>query len=328
MDRKGANTIMKLTLYSSLPILAVLLLLSACGTTTKEPTPLPDRESLIPASQVKILPEGDIHPPRSGSEEYADPVPLPYPVNTAGAEDSAFIMPDGETLYVWFTPDVTLPAEKQLVDGVTGIYVYHSTGEGWSPAERVMLQEPGKVSLDGCAFVSGNTIWFCAAREGYSELTWFTAEFMDGKWQNWQEAGFNPEYEIGELHITADGQELYFHSARPGGQGGYDIWVSKKLGGEWGEPINVSIVNTPYTDGWPFVTPDGQELWVTRGNGAPEIWRSKKIGGAWGEPEMMFGPFAGEASLDQKGNVYFTHHFYRDDVMLEADIYIAYRNVP
>lgn len=319
---------MKSNFAAAASILFMLPLFSACGTATMDPTPPPDRESLIPEEQVKIYPEDDIYPPRSASPDYADPVPLPYPVNTAGAEDSAFIMPDGETLYVWFTPDVSQPVEKQLVDGVTGIYVFHRTGDSWSPAERVLLQEPGKVSLDGCAFISGETMWFCAAREGYNGMQWFTANLMDEKWRNWQEAGFNPEYEIGELHITADGQELYFHSARPGGQGGYDIWVSTNLAGEWGAPINVRVVNTPYTDGWPFITADGQELWFTRGDGAPELWRSQKKDGVWGEPEMMFGPFAGEASLDKQGNVYFTHHFYRDNVMLEADIYVAYRNTP
>jgi len=33
--------------------------------------------------------------------------------------------------------------------------------------------------------------------------------------------------------------------------------------------------------------------------------------------------FAGEASLDRDGNVYFTHHFFRNGEMLEADIYVA-----
>jgi hypothetical protein len=37
----------------------------------------------------------------------------------------------------------------------------------------------------------------------------------------------------------------------------------------------------------------------------------------------MFSPFAAEASLDAHGNVFFTHHLYRDDQMLEADIYFA-----
>jgi hypothetical protein len=45
----------------------------------------------------------------------------------------------------------------------------------------------------------------------------------------------------------------------------------------------------------------------------------------WTDPEQMFAPFAGEASLDKDGNVCFTHHFYKDDVMLEVGIYFARR---
>ena len=313
-------------------LIPILILASlACtlgGVDQPTPTPVPDRESLIPPNPMKISPETDTYLPRSVTDEYADPVPLPYPVNTAGAEDSAFIMPDGNTLYVWFTPNVSTPVEKQVIDGVTGIYVFHKSNDVWSTAKRVMLQDPGKLSLDGCEFLLGNKIWFCAAREGYTGLHWLTAELIDGEWANWQLADFKPEYEVGELHITADGQELYFHSSRSGGQGGYDIWVSQNMGGEWGEPVNLAVVNSPNTDGWPFVTADGNELWITRGPGAPELWRSKRVNGEWTEPEQMFTHFAGEASLDNQGNVYFTHHFYKDDVMLEADIYVAIKVAP
>lgn len=314
--------------------LILITLTLACGqaetpTTPANPTPeasatpMLDRETLIPSEQGKITPEEDVYPPRSVTDEYDDPVPLPYPVNTAGGEDSAFIMPDGDTLYLWFTPDVNAPVEEQLTDGVTGIYVFHKTGDGWSAAERVMLQDPGKVALDGCGFVQNNVIWFCSAREGYTGLLWFTAEFTDGEWANWQLADFNPDYEVGELHLTADGEELYFHSSRAGGKGGYDIWVSQKVDGAWQEPVNLGVVNSPRTDGWPFITQEGSELWFTRGNGGAELWRSKRINGQWGEPEQMFTHFAGEPSLDTEGNVYFTHHFFKDDVMLEADIYVA-----
>ena len=46
--------------------------------------------------------------------------------------------------------------------------------------------------------------------------------------------------------------------------------------------------------------------------------------GEWQEPEKMFAPFAGESSVDIDGNVYFTHHFYKDNKMLEADYYVAH----
>jgi hypothetical protein len=304
---------------------ALCLALAACAGATQTPAPPPDRESLIPAGRVKITPGEDAYPVKSLSGEYADPVPLPYPVNTAGGEDSAFIMPDGETLYVFFTPDASVPVEQQVVDGVTGIYVFHKAEGVWGPAERVMLQDPGKAALDGCGFVLGEKMWFCSAREGYTGLHWFTAKRIGGFWQDWTLADFPPAYEVGELHITADGRELYFHSSRAGGMGGYDIWVSAYADGEWQPPINVAAVNSPQTDGWPFISPDGNELWFTRLAGASELWRSLRVGGEWGAPVKMFAPFAGESSMDYEGNVYFTHHFYKDNVMLEGDIYVAMR---
>jgi hypothetical protein len=54
-------------------------------------------------------------------------------------------------------------------------------------------------------------------------------------------------------------------------------------------------------------------------------YRSKRVDGDWQEPELLISQFAGESSLDSEGNIYFTHHFYKDGVMLEADYYIAYR---
>ena len=163
----------------------ILLILSSCAGEAPTPVSIPDRESLIPATQVKISPDTDIYPPKSLTNEYEDPIPLPYPINTTGAEDSAFMAPDGKTLYVWFTPDVSKPVEQQITDKVTGIYVFHRVGDGWSPAERVMLQDPGKLAGDGCEFVQGNLMLFCTVREGYTGIHWFSAEFLDGKWCNY-----------------------------------------------------------------------------------------------------------------------------------------------
>jgi hypothetical protein len=285
-----------------------------------------DRERIIPPDQLKVTPETDLLPPILHSDEYHAPVPMPYPINTAGAEDSGFIMPDGETFYVWFTPDPGASLQGQLADGVTGIYVAHKVNDVWQPPEQVVLQDPDKQSLDGCAFVQDCTMWFCTARTGYTGLHWFTVTCENGTWRHWQAASFPPEYEVGELHITADGTELYFHSPRAGGKGQYDIWVSERTGTSWLPPHNVTVVNSPEIDGWPSLTQDGRELWFTRFyQGSPAIFRSQRVGGVWQEPELIISQFAGESSVDNDGNLYFTHHFYRDGVMLEADIYVAYR---
>jgi hypothetical protein len=268
-------------------------------------------------------------PPILHSDEFETPVPLGDGVNTAGAEDSPFVMPDGNTLYFFFTPDGNIPAQQQLFDGVTGIWVSHRVNGVWQPAERVWLQDPGELSLDGAEFVLGDEMWFASARKSnYRDIDLWIADFASGRWTNWHNAGklLNQDYKIGEMHITADGNELYFHADRAGGKGGVDIWVTRKVNGEWQPPENVALVNSAETDGWPYISQDGSEMWFLRWyRGSPAVFRSKKVGGEWGEPELVVSQFAGEPTLDNEGNLYFVHHYYRDGKMLEADIYVAYK---
>jgi hypothetical protein len=299
--------------------------------TQTKPAPRPQltRDQAIPATAVKMTPEKDTLPPLLHSDAYEQPVQLSWTINTAGAEDSAFITPDGNTLYFFFTPDPNIPPEKQLLDGVTGIYMANKQNGDWSQPHRVWLQNTGELSLDGCEFVQGNTIWFCSARQGnYRDMDMWTAEFKDGRWTNWKNAGkkLNADYKIGEMHITADGNEMYFHSGEAGGKGSVDIWVTRKVNGEWQQPENVAAVNSPDVEGWPFLTQDGNELWFTGFyQGSPAIFMSKKVAGEWSQPELVISQFAGEPSLDNQGNIYFTHHFYKDSKMIEADIYVAKR---
>jgi hypothetical protein len=307
----------------------------ASGSGTQQPAagsqqyPDVSREDAIPSGAVKVTVDSDIYPPILHSDEFMNPVPLGLPVDTLGAEDSPFIMPDGNTLYVWFTPDPNIPVEQQLFDNVTGIYEYHKVGAGWGEPTRVWLAEPGEVSLDGCLFVQGNTAWFCSARLGnYRGIDMWTAEFVNGKWTDFQNAGekLNVEYQIGEMHLSADGNTLYFHSGREGGLGGLDIWATEKVDGEWQNPVNFEIMNSPDNEGWPFISQDGKEFWFTRFYmGSPALYRSKNVDGQWAEPELIISQFAGEPTLDDAGNLYFTHHFYENSTMIEADIYVAYR---
>ncbi|PNX47397.1 MAG: hypothetical protein BV459_04530 [Thermoplasmata archaeon M11B2D] len=285
---------------------------------------LPTRESTIPSSAVKIIPANDSYPPNSHSNEFSAPVPLPGPLNTAGAEDSPFITNNGSELYFFFTPDVSVPPERQLLDGVTGIYVSKRIDGTWSDPKRVVLQDVGKLALDGCACVDENILWFCSAREGYSGVHWFSAQYVEEKWINWQKAEFNQDYEVGELHIQGD--ELYFHSSRLGGKGQRDIWMSTKVAGEWQIPVNIEAINSAEDEGYPYLSVDGKELWFTRTYlGTPAVFRSEKVNATWQSPELIISQFAGEPTLDSLGNVYFVHHFYKEGVMIEADIYIAYR---
>ncbi len=301
-------------------MLLAALLIFGCAETE-----LPSRESTIPANATKMTPAIDLHAPIVHSSDWADAVPLPSPVNTAGAEDSPFITLDGNTLYFFFTPNPNIPATEQLYDGVSGIYVSNKENGTWSEPERVILNDD--IGLDGCQYVDGNIMWFCTVRKGnLRPIDIFTAEKINGKWTNWKGVGrlLNVDYQVGELHLHDN--ELYYHSERVGGVGGIDIWVTRNESSGWTTPENVYAVNTAGTDGWPFISSDGQELWFLRVyNGSPGIFRSEKENNSWSEPELIISSFAGEPSLDDQGNIYFVHHYYNNSVMIEADIYVAKR---
>ncbi|MFA5303552.1 MAG: hypothetical protein WC393_03380 [Candidatus Nanoarchaeia archaeon] len=305
--------------------LILLVLFSGCS--QKQEYPVIDRLSVIPAEAVKMNSTSDIYPPILYSDEYYEPVALDFPVNTAGAEDSPFIPYDSDDLYFFFTPDVRVPINEQLFDNVTGLYVSHKLGNTWSEPKRIWLNSPGKASLDGCYFIQNDTLWFCSAREGITGMKWFTAKYAgNDTWVDWQSAGFPDSYEVGELHISADGNTMYYHSAKSGGKGGYDLWRTELVNGSWAEPINVEELNTEFTEGWPYLSKDGLELWFLRVyQGTPAVMKSVWNGTGWGEPELVVSQFAGEPTFDKEGNLYFIHHYYNNNTMIEADIYVAYK---
>lgn len=287
-----------------------------------------ERADKIPHDIIKRGPDTDKHPPILHSPDFEKPIPLPTTINTAGAEDSPFILRDGNTLYFFFTPDVRIPAEKQILDDVSGVWVSQKSANVWREAERVWLQDPGKLALDGAVCIQGNEMWFASAREGYTGVNMFTAKWMSGKWQNWQYTGdrLMNEIKIGEVHLSGD--DLYFHSDRAGGKGGLDIWRTTRNENGWSEPLNIQGVNTSGLDGFVFISSDGEQLWFNRThNGTPGIFRSLKTNGVWSNPELIVSQFAGEPTLDDAGNLYFVHHYFENGVMIEADIYVAFKKL-
>lgn len=282
-----------------------------------------DRLNSIPQDILKETPESDDHSPILHSNEYEKPIPLDI-ISTAGAEDSPFIPANREELYFVFIKDVREDVHIQIRDIVNGIWKAKYIDEKWQEPELVILQDEDSLALNGCTYVSEDKMYFCSAREGYTGLHWFMASYKDGEWSNWEIADFKEEFKVGELHIHND--EIYYHSDREGSLGSNDIWMMKKEDDDWSDPQNISIVNTEYNEGMPYISSDGNELWFNREyEGTPAVFRSIKAGNDWTKPELIVSRFAGEPTLDKYGNLYFVHHYYKNGVMIEADIYIAYK---
>ena len=291
----------------------------------------PTRQESIPDDAVKHGPADDEFPPVLQDDSFQEPVPMEGPINTAGAEDSPFVTADGRDFYFFFTPDVRVPPNEQLLDGVTGIWHSQWDGGAWSEPVRVLLSQD--VALDGSVFVQGDVMWFGSIRAGnYGQVDIYTARLENGVWTDVENAGeqLNETYDVGELHLSADGQTMY--CGRPGG-GGKDIFVLHKTDQGWSEPETLpdTVNSADHSEDQPALSPDGTELWFTGqsrlGYPGPAVFRSiRQPDGTWGRAEEIISQFAGEPSIDPNGNVYFVHHFMdRNMNMLEADIYVARR---
>ena len=90
------------------------------------------------------------------------------------------------------------------------------------------------------------------------------------------------------VNLTAD--TLYFSSARTGGIGISDIWMTVFLGGSWQTPTNMGApINTIRMESDPAISANGQDLYFAAlnwpgGSGLYDIWVSHKTGGVWGTP--------------------------------------------
>ena len=96
----------------------------------------------------------------------------------------------------------------------------------------------------------GNTLYLSSDRSGGEggDDIWVTTK-VDGEWQEPINLGppINTEHADFLPSINEYGTTLYFISNRPGSQD-LDIWVISKFGEEWGTPVNLEAVNSPYTE--------------------------------------------------------------------------------
>lgn len=128
----------------------------------------------------------------------------------------------------------------------------------------------------------------------------YTSDFVDDQWTEIRPIGDrvnDPVWWDSQPSISSDGNTLYFASNRPGGKGGIDIWMTKKMvNGEWGVPENLGdSINTEYNEKSPFIHSDSQTLYFSSdghpGLGKYDIFYSRGDGkGGWHGPVNLGKP--------------------------------------
>lgn len=107
----------------------------------------------------------------------------------------------------------------------------------------------------------------------------------NGEWQNEKYFQYNgANFSTAYPSFSPDGNTLYFSSNRPDGFGGFDIFVTYRVGNTWTTPENLGpTVNTQGDEITPFF--DGQDLYFAsnwhKGMGGLDVFRAVKTGGNW-----------------------------------------------
>ena len=132
--------------------------------------------------------------------------------------------------------------------------------------------------------------------DGIIKLQIYTAQRMDNVWKNVEKLPFNDRNSnAAHPSISVDNDKLYFTSDRPGGYGGLDLYVSTRIGEEWGEPVNLGPnINTEDEEAFPFIHADGTLYFSSKGwpgSGDLDIFSAKQVNGEWTKPTNMGVPF-------------------------------------
>ncbi len=214
------------------------------------------------------------------------------------------------------------------------VYVSENQNGQWTPARNVgaPLNSP---THDACIALSadGQTLFLFNSDNG-GDI--FQSRLKGTRWLTPKNLGspINTKYWEPSVCISADERTLFFVSDRPGGLGGRDIYMCRRLpNGKWSAPINLGPpINTPYDEDGPFFHPDGKTLFYSSNGpssmGGFDIFRSElKPDSTWTPPINLGYP------INTPGDdIYFVlsasglHGYYaseREDSYGEKDIYLV-----
>lgn len=100
------------------------------------------------------------------------------------------------------------------------------------------------------------------------QLNLYTSERKaNGNWSKLKPFRYNsPDYSIGSATISKEGDVMVFASDMPGGEGETDLWMCKRIDGEWSTPVHLGDkINTSRRDNYPWLDKDGNLYFASDG---------------------------------------------------------------
>ncbi|MEM9895980.1 MAG: hypothetical protein AAF789_06385, partial [Bacteroidota bacterium] len=218
---------------------------------------------------------------------------LPEPINSETNDYAAFTIGTDSTLC--FTSG-RQSGKGKLVDNQFGesfadLFRYNKNASGewqkFEDSDRFSKMINTKFGDGSGVFNRDRTKFYytyCGQDDTGDACHIYYTELIGNRWAESQPLNTNINVRgINSQHpnLTPSGDTLFFSSARVGGEGGLDIWMSFNAGGEnWGPPVNIgNQINTEFDEVSPFYDVNASILFFAstghRGFGGFDVYLAK-----------------------------------------------------
>jgi outer membrane protein OmpA-like peptidoglycan-associated protein len=215
-------------------------------------------------------------------------------INSTSFDYAPVISNDEKTLYFTSRREGSTGGKKDVDNEYfEDIYVTHKIDGKWSNPENIGVPINTEFH-EGCIGVSNDGKELYIYREINSGDIYVSKIKADGKWSKPEplNANINSDFYEPSVALADSGKTLYFSSEKPGGQGGLDLYMSKKdEKGEWGEAVNLGPdVNSEFNEDGPFYDKSSKYLYFSsaghKGMGGYDVFRAKQdsITHKWSKP--------------------------------------------
>lgn len=205
---------------------------------------------------------------------------LGAPINDDKPNNSPVISGDGKTF-----------AFMSAMKFYNAVLISRLVNGKWSDPVNITadLQADGEIFIS-CLSNDGRTLFLSINDNFNSDI--FSSTYDGKKWSPAVRLNKNINTRYWESHafVSEDGGQMVFSSDRPGGFGGLDLYISKKVKGEWGPAVKLGTeINTPFNEDRPFLIGNGKILFFSsQGHetmGGYDIFRSDlQTNGIWSKP--------------------------------------------
>lgn len=204
-------------------------------------------------------------------------------INTTGDDISNSMSYDGTKMLL-----------HQMVDGQTDIFESKLEGASWSEPVKMpqAISSPRSNEKNACYNDDGYKIYFTRDNDNRSNGMDIMYSSVQSKIkQDFMAATMlsscNSKFNEGSIYISVDGETMYIASEGHESLGGFDIFKSEKIQGQWTKPVNLGYpINTPYDDFFFSPTANGKYAYISSnragGSGGYDIYKVT----FWGEPKQ------------------------------------------